>query len=472
MEPLSLSYIAECCVGEIVFGDPTCRVSRVCTDSRRTRLADLFVALRGERFDGHDFLRDAVQQGIAAALVERRRQPPLPPGCGLVVVEDTRTALGRLAARYRQDLQPVVVAVGGSNGKTTTKNLLAAVLRQRFRTLSSEASFNNDLGVPLTLLNLERSHELAVVEVGTNHPGELAPLVRLARPRHGVITSLGREHLEFFGDLRGVAQEEGWLAELLPADGTLFIQGDSPGVEEVIRRSAAVVRRIGFGERNDWRIRAARTLESGLEFDVESPQPGFSGAYRVGLVGRHQATNAVLAVAVAAELGVTRAEIEAGLAEGRPSQHRLELWRARGLRVLDDAYNANVDSTRAALETLRELPCEGRRIAVLGDMAELGNESEAAHAEVGRFAAEVGVEQLFAVGERATVMGAAAREAGLVRVLELASAEAAAEAVVRFARPGDLVLVKASRASRLERVSELLRQPGAVGAPGRPGPTG
>ena len=460
MEPLTLDYIANSCGGEILRGDPADRISRVCTDSRQVKADDLFVALRGDQFDGHDFLNDAAKKGMAAALVEKNRTAEVAPDCGLVGVENTRTALGRLGGRYRQDFRLVVVAVGGSNGKTTTKDLLASVLRQRFRTLSSEASFNNDLGVPLTLLNLEQSHEVAVVEVGTNHPGELAPLVRLAQPHYGVITCLGREHLEFFGDLRGVAEEEGWLAELLPADGTLFIHGDSPGAEDVIRRTRASVIRIGLGERNDWQARATELSEAGVVFDLTAPKPEFNGAYRIPLVGRHQVTNALLAVAVGAEMGMTRAEVERGLAEGRASRRRLEIWSARGVRVLDDAYNANVDSTRAALETLRDLPCEGRRIAVLGDMAELGKESAAAHAEVGRCAAEAGVEQLFAVGQMAALMGAAARDAGLLRVIELPSGDVAADAVNRFVRRGDLVLVKASRASRLERVSETLRNSG------------
>jgi UDP-N-acetylmuramoyl-tripeptide--D-alanyl-D-alanine ligase len=457
VEPRTLSYVAGACAGTILSGSPERTVSRVGSDSRQAQASDLFVALRGERFDGHDFLDEAARKGIAAALVDRDRTAPLRLDCAVIAVENTRVALGRLAQRYRQDFQPAVVAVGGSNGKTTTKDLLATVLSQRFPTLSSEASFNNDLGVPFTLLNLERRHQAAVVEVGTNHPGELAPLVRLAQPRYGVIPSLGREHLEFFGDLSGVVAEEGWLAELLPADGKLYLHGDSPMVDEVTRRTRAGVVRVGFGESNDWRVRAAQLSGSGVRFDVAAPRAEFSGAYQVNLVGRHQVIHAVLAIAVGMELGLARAEIEEGLAAARPAKRRLELWEARGVRVLDDAYNANVDSMRVALETLRDLPCEGRRIAVLGDMAELGKESAAAHAEVGQCAAEVGVQQLFAVGATAAQIGRAARQAGLVRVLELPSAEVAADAVVRFVRPGDLVLVKASRASRLERVSEALR---------------
>jgi UDP-N-acetylmuramoyl-tripeptide--D-alanyl-D-alanine ligase len=458
MEPRSLQYVAEAAGGELCRGPAKLAVTRVCTDSRRVKPGDLFVALRGERFDGHDYVRDVVRKGAGAVLVEQARRPGSDLDAGVVAVDDTRRALGRLAARYRRDFQLPVIAVGGSNGKTTTKDLLGSVLRQRFRTLCSEASFNNDIGVPLTLLNVERSHEVAVLEVGTNHPGELAPLVRMVDPRLGVITSLGREHLEFFGDLDGVAREEGELAELLPADGCLIVHGDSPGMDGVIRRTAARTLRVGWGQDNAWRVERVTLDAAGTDFELATDREEYRGSYRVNLVGRHQVTNALLAVATAAELGLTPEEIRRGLPECRAARRRLEVWSAAGVWVLDDAYNANTDSVRAALETLRDFPCEGRRVAVLGDMAELGEEGPAAHAEVGRFAAERAVDQLFAVGRMAGVMGSAARAAGLFRVIELPAGEVAAGAVNHFVRRGDVVLVKASRAAKLEQVSDALRR--------------
>src|SRR5689334_5810826 len=244
MEPRSLTYVAEACGGELLSGSPAAMVARVCTDSRQARPGDLFVALAGEKFDGHHFLNEVAQKGAVAVVVEKGKNPDQAPGCAVIAVGDTRRALGGLAARYRRDFELPVVAVGGSNGKTTVKELLASVLRQRFRILWSEASFNNDIGVPVTLLKLENSHQAAVIEVGTNHPGELAPLVRMAAPRCGVVTSLGREHLEFFGDIEGVVEEEGWLAELLPANGRLFVNGDSPQIEKVVSRSRANMTRV------------------------------------------------------------------------------------------------------------------------------------------------------------------------------------------------------------------------------------
>ena len=449
--------MAEASGGELVAGSPAIPITRVSTDSRKTQPGDLFVALAGERFDGHEYVRQVSEKGAAAVLVDRAKLSPPLPDCAVIAVDNTRQALGRLGARYRRDFDLPIVAVGGSNGKTTTKELLASVLRQRFKTLWSEASFNNEIGVPVTLLDLDRSHRVAVLEIGTNHPGELAPLVRMIQPRYGVVASLGREHLEFFEDLNGVAEEEGWLAELLPADGRLFVNGDSPEMEQVVGRARAPVTRVGFGRHNDWRASDARLDEAGVAFEVAADNAAHSGSYRVNLVGRHQVTNALLAAATAAELGVAPEEIQRGLAECRPARMRMQIWKTNGVSVLDDSYNANADSVAAALQTLMDFPCGGRRVAVLGDMAELGRHAADAHAEVGRRAAEGHVDQLFAVGKMAGVMGAAARAAGLMQVSELGEVETAANVVKRFVRSGDVVLVKASRASRLERIGEVLR---------------
>ncbi len=457
METRSLKYLADACGAEINSGDPNLAITNIATDSRQVKAGDLFVALRGERFDGHQFLNEVADKGASAALVEKGSLTSSKPPCAILAVDDVRVAYGQIAARYRQDFSLPVVAVAGSNGKTTVKELIASVLRQKFSTLWSEASFNNDIGVPATLLRLAATHQAAVLEVGTNHPGELAPLVRLVQPKFGVITNIAREHLEFFGDIAGVAQEEGWLAELMPADGTLILNGDSEWAEVIAARTKAGVLRVGFGEKNDWRAKSARLDKSGVTFQVLAPNSEFSGEYRVNLLGRHQVVNALLAIAVGAVHGLTQVEIQRGLAECQPAKMRLNFWEANGVRVLDDCYNANADSTLAALETLCALPLQGRRVVVLGDMAELGAHSEAAHAEVAKRAAELGINQLFVVGKMAAVTARAARAAGLVRVFEFAEVEGAERAVKNFLRPGDVVLLKASRAARLERIADRLK---------------
>ncbi|HWF19345.1 MAG TPA: UDP-N-acetylmuramoyl-tripeptide--D-alanyl-D-alanine ligase, partial [Verrucomicrobiae bacterium] len=274
---------------------------------------------------------------------------------------------------------------------------------------------------------------------------------------------IGREHLEFFGDLAGVAMEEGWLAELLPAGGTLFLNGDSEWTGEIARRGRAKVWRIGLAIENDWRPGNVQMDEQGMRFWVAGPKPNIAGEYRINLLGRHQVVNAVFAIAIGAELGLTREEIQGGLNECKPAKMRLQRWNWNGVCVLDDAYNANADSMKAALQTLQEMPCRGRRVAVLGDMGELGGHSRAAHEEAGRIAADMGIDQLFAVGSMAGVMANAARAAGLQDVDEFSDPVTAADAVKQFLRAGDVMLLKASRATRMERLTEALKSQTAAG---------
>ena len=456
MEARPLQFILNACAGELKGGDPLTMIGGVSTDSRQVQAGEIFFALAGDRFDGHDFLPEVLKR--ASAVVAARGRAPAAAGtCGVIEVQDTRKALGLLAARYRRDFSLPVIAVAGSNGKTTTKELIASVLRQKFDTLWSEASFNNDIGVPLTMLRLQNTHRAAVLEAGTNHPGELEPLVKMIAPKYGVITSIGREHLEFFGDLAGVAREEGWVAEVLPSSGKLFIQAEDQWVQQVRARTNTPLMRVGEADACDWRVYHLRPDKQGVTFRLEAPTEGYTGEYRVNLLGRHQAVNAAIAIGLGAELGLSREQIQQGLVECKPARMRLQLWEVNGVRVLDDAYNANADSMLAALRTLQDLPCRGRRLAVLGDMAELGKQSEAAHEEVGRCAAEMGVGQLFAVGKMAPVMARGARDAGLGRVMEFADVDAAAIAIKQFVREGDVLLLKASRATHLERIAEQLR---------------
>jgi UDP-N-acetylmuramoyl-tripeptide--D-alanyl-D-alanine ligase len=457
VEERSLKFVAEACGAEILRQTGVSLVKNVCTDSRQAQAGELFFAIRGENHDGHVYLDEVAAKKVAAVVIERTKVPMQLPDCTVLVVDDTRAALGRLATVYRKQFDLPVIAVAGSNGKTTAKELLASVLKQKLPTLASEASFNNDIGVPLTLLKLEKTHRVAVLEAGTNHPGELAPLLKMIQPKYGVLTNIGREHLEFFGDLEGVAREEGALAEGLTAEGTLFVNGDNEWTEKIVQRTKAKVVRVGLGKDNDWRAEKIRLDKGGVTFRIATAKEEFCGEYRIQLLGRHQVINALLVAAVSEEPGLGRAEIQRGLAECKPAKMRLQYWESGGIRVLDDAYNANADSMLAALETLCDLPLQGRRVAVLGEMNELGAHSEAAHAEIGRRAAELEIGQLFAIGRMAPVMAKAARAAGMTRVIEFENVEAAMSAVKNFLKAGDVVLLKASRASRFERIAETLR---------------
>ena len=272
MDPISISFVVEACAGRLAQGRGSALIRRVCSDSRQAQEGDLFLAISGERFDGHHYLSEVASRGAAAAMVQRGKWGPVDAGCAVIEVEDVRAALGRLGGRYRRGLAPRCVAVAGSNGKTTTKELIASVLRQRLSTVWSEASFNNDLGVPFTLLRLDRSHQAAVLELGSNHPGELGPLVDMVQPRFGVITSIGREHLEFFADLAGVAEEEGTLAARLPRDGMLVLDADSEWAPASASRAVCRVVRAGWGEGCDWRLGQVSLSALGTRFRlIEAP---------------------------------------------------------------------------------------------------------------------------------------------------------------------------------------------------------
>ncbi|MBA4149654.1 MAG: UDP-N-acetylmuramoyl-tripeptide--D-alanyl-D-alanine ligase [Verrucomicrobia bacterium] len=457
MEPRSLQFVADACFGELKKGSPQTLVSRICTDSRAVQPGDLFIALAGERFDAHNFLADVASKDVAAIVAEKGKTPPGLTNCALIFVEHTRKALGDIASAYRREFQLPFIAVGGSNGKTSTKDLIASVLAQKFPTLASEASFNNDIGVPLTLLKLEPQHKAAVLEVGTNHPGELAPLLRIVRPRYSVVTSIGREHLEFFGDMDGVIREEGTLAELLPVNGKLFVNAESEWVYPILKRARVPVVKVGWSEKCDFSARNLRMSEEGFSFSVAAPRKEFTSDYQIKLLGRHQVLNALLAIAIGSELGLSRNEVQRGLLECRPAKMRMQLWSFDGIRVLDDAYNANVDSMLAALQTLSEIPVTGRRIAVLGEMAELGAHAATSHIEIGRRAAELKIHHIITVGKMAGETANGARNAGCRNVTEVTEVEAVAPVLKELLQPGDLVLLKASRSTRLERVSELLR---------------
>lgn len=455
MEARSLDYVCRACEGELISGSGRTEVLRVSTDSRHVGQGDLFFAIKGDKFDGHDFLPEVVGKGARAVVVEKARAKGLGPG--VIAVEDTRRALGQLGARYRQDFTLPVVAVAGSNGKTTTKELIAAVLRDQIPVVWSEASFNNDIGVPLTLFNIESKHRAAVIEVGTNHPGELPALVRLLKPNMGVITSIGREHMEHFGSMEGVVREEGWLAELLPQAGVLFLNGDSEWTPTIAGRARARTVRVGTGPHNEWRGEFQGMDTNGVRFGVSSPRGDFDGDYQVALPGRHQITNATFALAIAAELGVSAEAARQGLVSAKPPKMRMQSWEVRGVRVLDDAYNANADSMLAALQTLADLPCTGRRVAVLGDMAELGDHAPGAHEEVGRRAGQLKIDMLIAVGKFASCTAESAAAAGVRDALTFLDVPAAVGAVPSLLKAGDLVLLKASRTTGLERVGEALR---------------
>ena len=455
MEPLPLHFFSEASHGRLVNDLGDIEIERVVTDSRTTRPGDLFVALRGDRFDAHDFISEAIDGGASAVLCSESNIHSPPLNLPTLWVRDTRIALGQIAAAYRARHWVQMVCIAGSNGKTTTKEWLAALLSTRFKTLHSEASFNNDVGVPLSLLRLDSSHAAAVIEAGTNHPGELAPLIRMIAPTVGLVPNIGREHLEHFLNLQGVIDEESALGEALPSSGTLFLNGDLLESDILAQRTKASVVRVGFGPQNDWIIRLIETRWRSTRFHLIAPKSAWTGEFELGMNGRHMVGNAVLALAAAAEMGVGPEEARQALAGFHGVKQRLHCSEIKGVRLIDDTYNANTDSMLAALQTLADIPCFGRRIAILGDMAELGSNSAESHREIGAAAADLYVNLVIAIGQFASITAQAARGSALCLAFD--SIESALPDIHRLVQSGDLVLAKASRSSQLERVLESLR---------------
>jgi len=454
---------------------PTEMITQVVIDSREAGPGALFVALRGEHSDGHAFVGHAFSRGAAAALVARPtettaatidlRQPaaaqPLPaPGQPLlVVVEDPLHALQQLAANWRSRFQPRVVAITGSVGKTTTKEITAAVLRQRFVTLKNRGNLNNEIGLPLTLLGLKAQHERVVLEMGMYGLGEIALLCHLARPHIGVITNVGPVHLERLGSIERIAQAKAELVEALPADGVAILNADEPRVMAMAAHSAAPVFRYGLDPTADlWADEITGEGLDGIRFRFH--YQGDTLHVRVPLLGRHSVHTALRAAAVGLAEGLSWEEIVRGMQQ---SDTQLRLIAARGVNgstLLDDTYNASPASTMAALNLLADLSADkGRRIAVLGDMLELGSYEEEGHRKVGARAADV-ADTLVTVGQRARLIAEEAMACGLPgsKVLVLDDAAAAVAELRGVIGPGDVVLVKGSRAVHMDEIANALAQ--------------
>jgi UDP-N-acetylmuramoyl-tripeptide--D-alanyl-D-alanine ligase len=426
-------------------------IAGVSTDTRSMQRDSLFVALRGSTHDGHQHLRAAAGAGAIAALVDCI-PADAPPGLPLIVVDNTRRALARLAAHVRDGFNGSVIAVAGSNGKTGTKGLIHAALHPPLRGSASPKSFNNDIGVPLTIFSADPKDDYLVLELGTNHPGEIAQLSEIAQPDIAVITNIGAEHLEFFGDLDGVRAEEASVIQRLNRFGLLVVNGDDLGLLKAVEGYHGQRVTFGWDAANDLRPLDVRCKQSGTEFRLGRAY------FFVPQLGRHTAANAAAAIAVGRYLGLSDAEIAGNLATAAGPPMRLQVQRVGGVTLINDAYNANPHSMRAALETLRDLPTTGRRIAILGDMRELGEAADRFHAEVGRLAAECGLDELHCVGPASRSIAAAAIDAGQRHTHHHANAAAAASAVPAQLQDGDLVLLKASRGEQLESIASAAAQ--------------
>ena len=453
MRTFTIEEIVRGTEGALVAGDLGVRATGVSIDTRSLRVGEAFFAIRGHQQDGHAFVRDAAARG-ASCVVVHALPDDLPPAVAVVLVDETTRALGRLAAWHRARFTVPVAAVTGSNGKTTTKEMAAAVLGALGPVLKPRSSFNNQWGLPLTLLQLSDEHRAVMLELGANQPGEIAALAAISRPTVGAVTMVSAAHTEAFGSLDGVAEEKRALVAAIPPEGAVVLNADDPRVIAMRAVARARVLTVSASGPADVRlVGPAVEGPGGLALTLEA-----RGARRTAVLrfaGRHNALNALSAAGIGLALGLPLAEIVSGLEAATPAKGRCVWIPAGSLRILDDTYNANPTSVRAALATLGAAP--GRRVVVLGDMLELGPVAEEAHREAGRAVAAAGAAELCGVGPLSRFTVEAARAAGLAEAHAAATFEDTMAHLLKRLAPGDVVLVKGSRGMRMERVVDALR---------------
>jgi len=480
MKPLTLEEIVSATEGTCDRSTVPGSVTRVTTDSRDVKPGDLFFAIRGERFDGHLFVGEALASGALAAVVrhdfqwtsplmETPASAKIPPDAILIRVDDTISALGRLGRYCRLRLLEAVtvVAVTGSNGKTTTKSMIAHVLGERWKGRASIKSFNNNIGVPLTLLSVEPSDEFVICEVGTNAPGEIAALAHLVEPEVAVVTGVSEAHLEGLGSLDQIADEKLSLLKFLRPGGCAVLNHDCDAIARGLKRDRAFgkIKKVTFGESSeaDLRLTAYRPtatpdgdgrLTGSVEFTINE-----RFKYTLGVPGRHNVSNALAAIAVARRFGMDHEEIAGRLATFALPPMRLEAVRVGRLTLVNDAYNANPASMAAAVDVLGDLEAPRRRVLIVGDMRELGDASERLHREAGERIARANVQVVITVGSQARWIAQTVKQAGAggIETHAFATTELARKRLTSYLRPDDTILIKGSRALGLERLAEQIR---------------
>jgi UDP-N-acetylmuramoyl-tripeptide--D-alanyl-D-alanine ligase len=456
---VTAALVVEATGGRLVSGRPDAEFDGVCTDTRALVPGALFVALKGDRFDAHTFLAEAVAGGVAGLLVSEL--PTRSEGAAVIHVADTLVALQAVARAIRRASGALVVAITGSAGKTTTKEVTADLLEDRYRVFRNRGNFNNHIGLPLSLIELRHRPEVAVVELGMNHAGEIRTLVAMAEPDVRVWTNVGDAHIGHFGTRDSVAAAKAEILEYPTANGIVVANADDPLVMRHVR--ASPMRATTFGEASDADIRATDVMDRGFEgTSARVLTPAGPLRLDVPLPGRAHLHNVLAAVAVAVELDVDRERIRAKVAGLRPVARRGAMVRlANGTRVVDDSYNASPAAVRAAISALSATQTHGRRVLVLGDMLELGDQSRALHQACGRAVAEAGIDVFVAIGgadAKAAADAAVAHGVPADRVHHFPDSATAAPAVAALVQAGDLVLIKGSRGTRTDLVADRLRE--------------
>ena len=457
--------------GTLLKGTTGCRIRRICTDSRKVRKGDLFVALKGAQFDGHQFIDEVLTSGARGVVLEAL---PRDPKIGnpisthrsslseplVVRVNDSLRAYQDLAAFHRKRFDIPVIAVTGSNGKTTTKEMVAKTLSQRWRIRKTAGNLNNRIGLPQTVLGLTAAHQAAVLEFGVDAEGQTTRLAEIAQPTVGLITNVGNDHLEFFGNMDGSARAKAELLAHLPHDGTVVLNADDPYYEFFRRRARCLV--VSFGVQGQADIRGSQIQRQGTRTEFRLQLPGRRRSHQLVLHvhGTHNVLNALAAIAVGHALGVSVAKMAIGLSRFRPVTMRSQVSSWQGIGVIQDYYNANPDSMKAAVTLLKEFSAGRRTIAVLGDMLELGTETRKFHREVGAFIANSRISWLVACGDFGGELAHGAAAGGMPpsQIFETRRVDDAAQVLKKLVEPGDVVLLKASRSMRFECLADELAQ--------------
>ncbi|HEX4426647.1 MAG TPA: UDP-N-acetylmuramoyl-tripeptide--D-alanyl-D-alanine ligase [Terriglobales bacterium] len=426
-------------------------------DSRTVRSGEVFFAVKGDRMDGHDFVEQALEKGAAAAIIRKDQLARYPNKKNLIAVDDTLVGLQTLAAAVRRLWGKPLIGVTGSAGKTTTKEAIAHVLATKFRVLKSEGNFNNHFGLPLMLLKLEPEHDIAVIEMGMSHAGEIAALAKIAQPEVGVVTNVAPVHLEFFDSIAGIARAKYELIECLPANGTAVLNADDEHVSKFVFKG----KKIMYGLHSSANIRAENIQSNGIEgssFDLVTD--GQRDKATLPLVGAHNISNALAAVAVGIDRGLTQTESVSALATLAPADKRGQVVKLGNITVINDCYNSNPRALEAMVDGLAGTPAK-RRIVVAGEMLELGSAGEEMHRRSGQHMAAKKIDVLLGVRGLARPMVEAASQSGM-RALFVSTAEEAGQWLARETRNGDVVLLKGSRGVKLERALETWEKLSAV----------
>ena len=453
MDKLSLAEVARVTNAE-KNSDAEIFFDKVSTDSRKIKGGELFVAIKGENMNGESFAGDAIKKGASAVMVSKTAKR-IPEGV-VLKVDDTLVAYREIAGAWRNRFDIPIVAVTGSNGKTTTKDLTAAALTGLGNVLKTAANFNNEIGVPLTLLELNDSHKAAVVEIGMRGLGQIETLAKFVKPTIGIVTNVNETHIELLGSIENIAKAKGELVEAIPAGGAVILNADDPNVFAMKNLAADGVRVLTYSlENSSVDFFAKNILIGSVLTEFVMSFRGKEYDFEIPMLGRHNVSNALAAIAAGYAVGLTVPEVQRGFSTLTTTKMRYEVIRRDGLTIVNDAYNASPASMRVAIRTTAEV-YDGRKFAVLGDMLELGSLSEKVHREIGAQLVENNFDTLITIGILGKFIADGARDAGMKNVYAVDSHEEAAQKILELVRDGDTILFKASHAMHMEKIIELI----------------